>query len=83
MSLVHNEFHREGAVGTYLYYNPPNPLRRFSGIDKDIVHFGRYGKFSRRPRCAESRPEVESQPGRVKSHLGGLLLLSHRSTFLY
>jgi GNAT superfamily N-acetyltransferase len=26
MSLVHNEFHREGAVGTYLYYNPPNPL---------------------------------------------------------
>jgi GNAT superfamily N-acetyltransferase len=26
MSVVHNEFHREGAVGTYLYYNPPNPL---------------------------------------------------------
>jgi ribosomal protein S18 acetylase RimI-like enzyme len=26
MSLVHNEFHREGAIGTYLYYNPPNPL---------------------------------------------------------
>jgi hypothetical protein len=26
MSLVHNEFHREGATGTYLYYNPPNPL---------------------------------------------------------
>ncbi|SDZ31576.1 Acetyltransferase (GNAT) domain-containing protein [Amycolatopsis xylanica] len=26
MSLVHNEFHHAGAVGTYLYYNPPNPL---------------------------------------------------------
>jgi GNAT superfamily N-acetyltransferase len=26
MSLVHNEFHHEGAIGTYLYYNPPNPL---------------------------------------------------------
>jgi GNAT superfamily N-acetyltransferase len=26
MSLVHNEFHREGAIGTYVYYNPPNPL---------------------------------------------------------
>lgn len=26
MSLVHQEMHRSGAVGTYLYYNPPNPL---------------------------------------------------------
>lgn len=26
MSFVHNEFHREGATGTYLYYNPPNPF---------------------------------------------------------
>jgi GNAT superfamily N-acetyltransferase len=26
MSLVHREMHRSGAVGTYLYYNPPNPL---------------------------------------------------------
>ncbi len=26
MSVVHAEFHREGARGTYLYYNPPSPL---------------------------------------------------------
>jgi GNAT superfamily N-acetyltransferase len=26
MSLVHRHFHGEGAVGTYLYYNPPSPL---------------------------------------------------------
>lgn len=26
MALAHNEFHRAGAIGTYLYYNPPNPL---------------------------------------------------------
>jgi len=26
MDRVHDEFHREGSVGTYLYYNPPNPL---------------------------------------------------------
>jgi GNAT superfamily N-acetyltransferase len=26
MSLVHNEFHREGTMGTFLYYNPPSPL---------------------------------------------------------
>lgn len=26
MSLVHNEFHHEGTVGTFLYYNPPSPL---------------------------------------------------------
>ncbi|HEY3608078.1 MAG TPA: GNAT family N-acetyltransferase [Pseudonocardiaceae bacterium] len=26
MALVHRELHRVGATGTYLYYNPPNPL---------------------------------------------------------
>lgn len=26
MSVVHREFHRMGATGTYLYYNPANPL---------------------------------------------------------
>ncbi len=26
MALVHRELHRAGATGTYLYYNPPNPL---------------------------------------------------------
>ncbi|GAA5157120.1 GNAT family N-acetyltransferase [Amycolatopsis dongchuanensis] len=26
MSVVHREFARRGAVGTYLYYNPTNPL---------------------------------------------------------
>lgn len=26
MALAHRELHAEGAVGTYLYYNPPNPL---------------------------------------------------------
>jgi hypothetical protein len=26
MSVVHNEFHREGTAGTFLYYNPPSPL---------------------------------------------------------
>ncbi|HEX5402158.1 MAG TPA: GNAT family N-acetyltransferase [Pseudonocardiaceae bacterium] len=26
MSWAHQELHRAGAVGTYLYYNPPNPL---------------------------------------------------------
>lgn len=26
MSWAHRELHRAGAIGTYLYYNPPNPL---------------------------------------------------------
>lgn len=26
MALAHNEFARAGVVGSYLYYNPPNPL---------------------------------------------------------
>ena len=26
MAAVHRDFHALGAVGTYLYYNPPNPL---------------------------------------------------------
>jgi GNAT superfamily N-acetyltransferase len=26
MALVHRELHRAGVLGTYLYYNPPNPL---------------------------------------------------------
>jgi len=26
MALVHRELHRAGVTGTYLYYNPPNPL---------------------------------------------------------
>ncbi len=26
MALVHHELSRLGVVGTYLYYNPPNPL---------------------------------------------------------
>ena len=26
MAYVHRELHRLGTVGTYLYYNPPNPL---------------------------------------------------------
>ncbi|HEX4703612.1 MAG TPA: GNAT family N-acetyltransferase [Pseudonocardiaceae bacterium] len=26
MSLVHRELYRTGVAGTYLYYNPPNPL---------------------------------------------------------
>jgi GNAT superfamily N-acetyltransferase len=26
MSLVHRELYRAGVAGTYLYYNPPNPL---------------------------------------------------------
>lgn len=26
MSVVHNEFVRRGAIGSFLYYNPPNPL---------------------------------------------------------
>lgn len=26
MGVVHREFHRMGATGTYLYYNPTNPL---------------------------------------------------------
>jgi GNAT superfamily N-acetyltransferase len=26
MSVVHRDLHRNGATGTYLYYNPPNPL---------------------------------------------------------
>jgi GNAT superfamily N-acetyltransferase len=26
MAWAHRELHRAGAVGTYLYYNPPNPL---------------------------------------------------------
>lgn len=26
MAWVHRELHRAGAIGTYLYYNPPNPL---------------------------------------------------------
>lgn len=26
MSVAHRELHRRGATGTFLYYNPPNPL---------------------------------------------------------
>jgi GNAT superfamily N-acetyltransferase len=26
MTLVHRELHGAGAIGTYLYYNPPNPI---------------------------------------------------------
>ena len=26
MAAVHRDFHAHGALGTYLYYNPPNPL---------------------------------------------------------
>jgi ribosomal protein S18 acetylase RimI-like enzyme len=26
MAFAHRELHRAGAAGTYLYYNPPNPL---------------------------------------------------------
>lgn len=26
MSVAHHELHRRGATGTFLYYNPPNPL---------------------------------------------------------
>jgi len=26
MAHVHQEFHAAGATGTYLYYNPTNPL---------------------------------------------------------
>ncbi|KAA2261622.1 GNAT family N-acetyltransferase [Solihabitans fulvus] len=26
MAHVHRELHRRGAIGSYLYYNPPNPL---------------------------------------------------------
>lgn len=26
MAWAHRELHRAGAIGTYLYYNPPNPL---------------------------------------------------------
>ncbi len=26
MAVAHHELHRDGATGTFLYYNPPNPL---------------------------------------------------------